>query len=110
MSVDYRLLPCFEDSRRRHEDAREALPLRWRSDPRPEVQLINDLWVSIVARARAHLEHIDFDSRIPGHPSQPQGARRPPVTAATRPTSSTEVVYVATAPITNTPGPAREQA
>jgi hypothetical protein len=59
MGVDYRLLPRFVDSRRRHEEARNALPARWRSDPRPEVQLVNDLWVGVVARARGHLERID---------------------------------------------------
>jgi hypothetical protein len=58
MSVDYRLLPRFVDSRRRHEDARNALSDRWLSDPRPEVQVVNDLWVGIVARARAHIEEI----------------------------------------------------
>ena len=58
MSVDYRLLERFQDSRRRQEAAREALPERWRSDPRPEVQAINDLWVSVVARAREHEERL----------------------------------------------------
>jgi hypothetical protein len=58
MSVDYSLLDRFTDSRRRHEAARQALPERWRADPRPEVQAINDLWVSVVARARAHEERL----------------------------------------------------
>jgi hypothetical protein len=58
MSVDYRLLDRFQDSRRRHEAARQALPEHWRRDPRPEVQAINDLWVSVVARARAHEERL----------------------------------------------------
>jgi hypothetical protein len=56
VNVDYRLLPVFADSRRRHEEARRALPERWRADPRPEVQLINDLWVGVHARARQLLD------------------------------------------------------
>jgi acyl-CoA reductase-like NAD-dependent aldehyde dehydrogenase len=58
MAVDYRLLPTFQASRRRHDAARRALPDRWRSDPRPEVQAINDNWVAAVARAREHLDRI----------------------------------------------------
>jgi hypothetical protein len=68
MSVDYRLVPHFEASRRRYAAARELLPERWRSDPRPEMQLLNDTWVSVIARAR---EHIDEITRSPS-------ARRPP--------------------------------
>jgi hypothetical protein len=62
MSVDYTLLPVFTESRRRHEEARRALPERWRTDPRPEVQLINDLWVEVQARARQHLDELDNGS------------------------------------------------
>jgi len=58
MSVDYRLLRRFAASRRFHEDARRALPVRWQSDPRPEAQLYNEVWVSVVARARCHIEEI----------------------------------------------------
>ena len=58
MTVDYRLLPRFAASRRAHEDARKALPERWRSDPRPEVQHINEIYVALVARTRAHIEEI----------------------------------------------------
>jgi hypothetical protein len=58
MAVDYSLLGHFEDSRRRHETARAALPAQWRSDPRPEIQLVNDLWVSVIVRAREHIEHV----------------------------------------------------
>jgi len=58
MSVDYSLLGHFEDSRRRHETARAALPAHWRSDPRPEIQDVNDLWVSVMVRAREHLEQV----------------------------------------------------
>jgi hypothetical protein len=58
VAVDYSLLERFEASRRRHEAAREALPAQWRSDPRPEVQLINDLWVGLVVRAREHIEQV----------------------------------------------------
>lgn len=58
MAVDYRLLARFEANRERYEAARRALPARWRSDPRPEVQVINDLWVDTVARTREHLERL----------------------------------------------------
>ena len=58
VTVDYRLLPRFEASYRRHEDARNGLPERWRSDPRPEVQLVNEIYVGLVARARANIEEI----------------------------------------------------
>jgi hypothetical protein len=44
MSVDYRLLTRFQESHDRHEAARRALPERWRSDPRAEVQHANELW------------------------------------------------------------------
>jgi hypothetical protein len=52
MNVDYRLLSHFEASRVRHEAVRRALPAQWRSDPRPEIQRTNELWVSVVVRAR----------------------------------------------------------
>ena len=58
MSVDYTLLSVFAESRRRHEQARKALPERWRTDPRPEVQLINDLWIEVHARARQHIDEL----------------------------------------------------
>jgi hypothetical protein len=58
VTVDYRLLPRFESSTRRHEAARDALPERWRSDPRPEAQLVNEIYVALVARTRAHIEEI----------------------------------------------------
>jgi hypothetical protein len=58
MSVDYRLLPHFEASSRRFAAARESLPRHWRSDPRPEMQLLNDTWVNLIARTRAHIEQI----------------------------------------------------
>jgi len=51
MTVDYRLLDRFTASRRRHEAARRALPEHWRSDLRPEAQIINEHWVSVMARA-----------------------------------------------------------
>lgn len=51
MSVDYRLLPHFEASRTRHEAARRVLPEHWRSDPRPEAQMINEHWVDVFVRA-----------------------------------------------------------
>ena len=58
MGVDYSLLEHFQDSRSRHESARAALPAQWRSDPRPEAQLVNDLWVSVIVRAHEHLEQV----------------------------------------------------
>jgi hypothetical protein len=58
VTVDYRLLPRFTASCRRHEDARNGLPESWRSDPRPEVQLLNEIYVELVARARGHIEEI----------------------------------------------------
>jgi hypothetical protein len=58
MSVDYRLLAHFESSCRRHAAARRLLPPSWRSDPRPEMQLLNDIWVDVIARARGHIEQI----------------------------------------------------
>jgi hypothetical protein len=85
VTVDYRLLPRFEASRRRHEDARAALPERWRSDPRPEAQLINEIYVALVARARAHIEEIsspDPLGRINGNPIPPRPIDR--VTSARR--------------------------
>ncbi len=58
MGVDYTLLPVFVESRRRREEARKALPERWRTDPRPEVQLVNDLRVEAHARARQHIDEL----------------------------------------------------
>jgi len=58
VTVDYRLLPRFAASCRLHEDARKALPERWRSDPRAEIQTINEIYVALVARTRAHIEEI----------------------------------------------------
>jgi hypothetical protein len=62
MSVDYRLLGHFEASCQRHAAARELLPARWRSDPRPEAQLLNDIWVNLIARTREHIEEISAAS------------------------------------------------
>jgi hypothetical protein len=62
MSVDYRLLTRFQASHDRHEAARRALPERWRSDPRAEVQHANELWVSAVARAREHQDRLAANS------------------------------------------------
>ena len=58
MSIDYRLLPHFEASHRRHAAARDLLPSHWRSDPRPEIQLLNDTWVSLIVRTRQHIEQV----------------------------------------------------
>ena len=58
MGVDYRLLPHFQASVRRHKAARESIPERWRSDPRPECQELNEMWVRVVARAREHIDTI----------------------------------------------------
>lgn len=58
ISVDYRLLHRFEASRRRHEAARRALPEHWRSDPRREAQIINEYWVSVIARAGEQREQL----------------------------------------------------
>jgi hypothetical protein len=58
MSVDYRLLPHFEASRTRHEAARRVLPEHWRTDPRPEAQIINEHWVGVIARAAAHQDSL----------------------------------------------------
>lgn len=62
MSVDYRLLTHFQASQDRHEAARRALPERWRSDPRTEVQNANELWVSAVVRAREHQDRLAASS------------------------------------------------
>ena len=51
MSIDYRLLDRFETSRQRHEAARRALPERWRTDPRPEAQTMNEHWVCVMVQA-----------------------------------------------------------
>ena len=51
MSVDYRLLDRFEASRQRNEAAWRALPRRWRSDPRPEAQIMNEHWVNVILEA-----------------------------------------------------------
>ena len=61
MAVDDSLLERFEESRKRHDAARRALPDRWRNDPRPEVQAANELWVSTVVRARGHEARIVAD-------------------------------------------------
>ncbi len=58
MAVDYRLLPHFEANRERYDAARKALPERWRSDPRPEAQEINDVWVDVIARTRERLDRL----------------------------------------------------
>jgi hypothetical protein len=58
MSVDYRLLAHFEASRERYAAARELVPARWQSDPRPEQQLLNDIWVNVIARTREHIDRI----------------------------------------------------
>ena len=81
VTVDYRLLPRFEASYRRHEDARNGLPERWRSDPRPEVQLVNEIYVGLVARARANIEEIstpdpgDVGNRRVGPPGFEPGTK-----------------------------------
>ena len=62
MSIDYRLLDRFETSRKRHEAARLALPERWRADPRPEAQTINDHWVRVMVRACEHRDRISRSS------------------------------------------------
>jgi hypothetical protein len=63
MPVDYRLLARFEESHQRYDAARSALPERWRSDPRPEAQMINDHWVSVIAEAREHLDRVSAAGR-----------------------------------------------
>jgi hypothetical protein len=62
MNVDYRLVARFQASRDRYEAARRALPKQWLADPRPQVQHLNDYWVSVVVRAREHQERITADS------------------------------------------------
>ena len=62
MSIDYRLLERFETSHKRHEAARLLLPEHWRSDPRPEAQTINDLWVSVIVRASEQQEEVNCSS------------------------------------------------
>ena len=62
MSIDYRLLDRFTTSRQRHEAARLLLPERWRSDPRPEAQTINDHWVSVMVRACEHQDRVNRSS------------------------------------------------
>jgi hypothetical protein len=51
MSIDYRLLSHFQESRSRLEAARRALPENWRADPRPEAQVMNEFWVGVIARS-----------------------------------------------------------
>ena len=58
MSIDYRLLERFEASRKRHETARLLLPERWRSDPRPEAQTINEHWVRVMVQACEHRDRV----------------------------------------------------
>jgi len=65
MSVDYRLLPRFEASRKRYEAARRVLPAHWRNDPRPEAQIINDHWVGVIAAAAAAQQ----DRAVRGRPA-----------------------------------------
>jgi hypothetical protein len=55
MSIDYSLLEHFESSRRR-EAARRALPEHWRRDPRPEAQIMNEHWVTVIAQAAERRE------------------------------------------------------
>jgi hypothetical protein len=62
MAVDYTLLPVFAESRRLSEAARRALPEQWRTDPRPEVQLVNELRADLHARARQHIDELANDS------------------------------------------------
>ena len=78
MSVDYRLLPRFEASCRRHAAARDSLPAHWRSDPRPEVQLLNETWVNLIARTREHIEQIAVESAA--RPVRSRGDFRIPTT------------------------------
>jgi hypothetical protein len=72
MSVDYRLLAYFQASRDRYEAARRALPQHWLTDPRPEVQYLNELWVNMMARAEDQNEILQPDSPT-GLPGQPEG-------------------------------------
>lgn len=69
-SVDYRLLPRWTASQRRQEKARQALPLTWRTDPRPEAQLAHEYWVGLLARTheRTVNQMIDGSSAIAGFP------------------------------------------
>jgi hypothetical protein len=69
VTVDYRLLPSFEASRQRHHAAREALPARWRVDPRPAVQDINESWVAAVVRVHEQLDRIAESGLEPSSPS-----------------------------------------
>jgi hypothetical protein len=57
MSVDYRLLDHFDASRERLARARAALPAHWRTDPRPEAQIMNDHWEGVIAQAAEPHEH-----------------------------------------------------
>jgi hypothetical protein len=62
MSIDYRLLERFATSCKRHQAARLLLPERWRSDPRPEAQTINEHWVSVIVRASEHRDEVNRSS------------------------------------------------
>ncbi len=95
MSIDYRLLEQFETSRKRHETARLLLPERWRSDPRPEAQTINEHWVRVMVQACEHRDqrigrslaaavevgsndHIAFEATPAGRPLGRSTAPAPP--------------------------------
>jgi hypothetical protein len=77
MPVDYRLQSRFVASRRRYEAARLALPEGWRSDPRPEAQVINDHWVSVIAETRKHLERLAVAAAKTEHDPPTTGPRSP---------------------------------
>lgn len=52
MTVDYRLLPKWEASRHRHEQARRALSARWQSNVLSEAQPASESSVRLHVRAQ----------------------------------------------------------
>jgi hypothetical protein len=51
-NVDRRLLPHFERSWERQDEARRILPARWLADTRPAAQQLNELFLDLIDRAR----------------------------------------------------------
>jgi hypothetical protein len=64
MSVDTRLLGRWQRELDARQRARSALPKRWRTDPRPEMQQVSDTYVELLAvEMRQNVVPIGLDDR-----------------------------------------------
>jgi hypothetical protein len=64
MSVDTRLLVRWQRELDARQRARAALPRRWRTDPRPEMQQVGDAYVELLAvEMRQNVVPIGLDDR-----------------------------------------------